>query len=263
MGKEFVRLTAIEIPFKRKSMQGISIRRHGYDRRPRLRRAAYYEEVEVDYRAKDPLLWALKKRISLRPDKIQCREVRKALPGCLRWARFVEAWKPGDFIFTSRQKVRSRVQRLLLEGHEKNFPDASVPLLYRSKDSRRQNIMVPDQQELILNNVVDVPLKYVREVLGGKWQVGSWLSHHSPLEPRSHRRRSPEGLDHRWLPPVVKSRLLGCLKGRVYAPAREGSLSPRGGLWGCTHAHRAAAPQSLPEETGGLQATGPGQEVEV
>ena len=80
------------------------------------RREPYYEEVEVDYRAKDPLLRALKKRIRLRPDKIQCREVQKVLPGCLGWGCFMEAWKPGDLILTSRQKVRSRVQRLLFNA---------------------------------------------------------------------------------------------------------------------------------------------------
>ena len=169
------------------------------------RRTAFYEKVEVDYRAKDPLLRALKKRIPLRPDKIQCREVRKALPGCLGWGRFVEAWKPGDLILTSRQKVHSWVQRLLFEGHEKNFPDTSVPLLYHPKDSRRQNIMVqipgpgmPDRQELVLNDIINVPFEVCprsprRQVGPG---LGSWLCHHSPLEPRSHRRRSPEDLDH-------------------------------------------------------------------
>ena len=92
----------------------------------------------------------------------------------------MEAWKPCDVILTSRQKVRDRAQRLLFERHEKYFPDTSVPLLYRPKDTRRQNIMVtipgplllddrPDQQELVLNDVVEVPLKYAREVLDGKW----------------------------------------------------------------------------------------------
>ena len=47
--------------------------------------ADYYEEVEEDYRAKDPLLKALKKRIRLRSDKIQCQEMRKALPVCIGW----------------------------------------------------------------------------------------------------------------------------------------------------------------------------------
>ena len=69
-----------------------------------------------------------------------------------------------------RLKVRDRAQKLLFERHEKYFPDTSIPLLYRPKDTRRQNIMVaipglllddrPDQQELVLNDVVEVPLKY-------------------------------------------------------------------------------------------------------
>ena len=52
-------------------------------------------------------------------------------------------------------------------------------LLYRPEDTRRKNIMVtipgpsqdgrPNQQQLVLNDVVEVPLKYAREVLGGKW----------------------------------------------------------------------------------------------
>ena len=140
----------------------------------------YCEEVKVDHRAKDPLLKALKKDIRLQPDQVQCRAMRKALPGCLGWERFVEAWKPCYLILTSRQKVRDRAQRLLFERYEKYFPDTSVPLLYRPKDTRRQNIMVtipgpslldgrPDQEELILNDVVQVGLKYAREVLDGKW----------------------------------------------------------------------------------------------
>ena len=47
--------------------------------------ANYYEEVEVDHRAKDPLLKALKKRIRLQPDKVQCQEMRKVLPCCVGW----------------------------------------------------------------------------------------------------------------------------------------------------------------------------------
>ena len=171
--------------------------------------ANYYEEVEVDHRAKDPLLKALKKAIRLQPDKTQCQEVRKALPGCLGWGRFLEAWKPCDLILTSRQKVRDRAQRLLFERHKKYFLDTSVPLLYRPKDTWRQNIMVtipgplldgrPDQQALVLNNVVGVPLKYAREVLDGKWgsdwALGYALTVHSSQ--RSHRRRPPKSLDYR------------------------------------------------------------------
>ena len=54
-----------------------------------------------------------------------------------------------------------------------------MPLLYRPEETRRQNIIItipgsspegrPNQQELVLTDVVDVPLKYAREVLGGIW----------------------------------------------------------------------------------------------
>ena len=35
----------------------------------------YYEEVEVDHCTKDPFLKDLKKRIRLKPDKVQCQEM--------------------------------------------------------------------------------------------------------------------------------------------------------------------------------------------
>ncbi|MEW8689012.1 MAG: hypothetical protein AB2556_24600 [Candidatus Thiodiazotropha sp.] len=70
------------------------------------RRADYYEEVLADHRAKEPAMKALKRDIRLQPDRVQCRAMRKALPTYLGWDRFMEAWKPGDLILTSRQKVR-------------------------------------------------------------------------------------------------------------------------------------------------------------
>ena len=104
--------------------------------------ANYYEEVDVDHRAKDPLLKALKKRIRLQPDKVQCQVIRKVLPSCLGWERFMEAWKPCDLILAARLKVRDRAQKLLFKLHEEYFPDTSVPLLYCPEDTKRQNIMV-------------------------------------------------------------------------------------------------------------------------
>ena len=62
------------------------------------------------------------------------------LPSCLGWHKFVEAWKPGDLILTSRQKVRDRAQMLLFQKHKESFPDTTVPLLYHPKDTRKQNI---------------------------------------------------------------------------------------------------------------------------
>ena len=69
-------------------------------------RADYYEEVEIDHRAKDPDLKALKKCIRLQLDKVQCQEMRKMLTGCRGWDRFVEAWNPGDLILASRESSR-------------------------------------------------------------------------------------------------------------------------------------------------------------
>ncbi|MEW8688561.1 MAG: AAA family ATPase, partial [Candidatus Thiodiazotropha sp.] len=169
------------------------------------RRADYYEEVLADHRAKEPALKALKRDIRLQPDRVHCRAMRKALPACLGWDRFMEAWKPRDLILTSRQKIRDRAQRLLFERHEKHFPDVPVLLLYRPKDTRRQNIMVtipgplvldgrPDQQELVLNDIVEVSLKYAREVLSGKWGSDGL---HSPLKPRSHHCRLSKSMDYR------------------------------------------------------------------
>ena len=101
----------------------------------------------------------------------------------------MEAWKPCDLILTSRQKVCDRAQRLLFECHEKNFPDTTVPLLYRPKDTRRQNIMVtipgplldgrPDGQEHVLNDVVEVTREVLDSKWGRDWALGYAITVHS------------------------------------------------------------------------------------
>ena len=102
-------------------------RRNALRLAPLQQPANYYEEVEVDHRAKGPLLKALKKRIRLQSDKVQCKEISKVLPGCLGRERFVEAWKPCDLILTSMLKVRDRAQKLLFERHKEYFPDTPCP----------------------------------------------------------------------------------------------------------------------------------------
>ena len=62
--------------------------------------------------------------------------------------------------------------------------------------------------------------------------LGSWLCHHSPLEPRSHHCRSAKGLDHRqWSNPaylaVSRVKHLSQLE-RVVCPLEEGSGEARG-----------------------------------
>ena len=73
-----------------------------------------------------------------------------------------------------------------------------MPLLYRPKVTQRQDIMVTIPgpllldgklvlRELVLNDVVEVPLKYAREVFGGKWgpdwALGYALTVHSSQGP--------------------------------------------------------------------------------
>ena len=147
--------------------------------------ASYYEEIEVDHRAKDPALKALKRSIRLQPDKVQCREMRKALPGCLGWDRFVEAWTPSDLILTSRQKVRNQAQGLLFRRHKDQFQDTLVPLLYHPKDSRKQNIQVSipgtdRREELVLNDIVDVSIEAAEAAIQtDDWRLGYALTVHS------------------------------------------------------------------------------------
>ena len=92
----------------------------------------------------------------------------------------MQAWHPRDLILVSRKAPRDRAQKLLFERHREVFPDEPVPLLYRPKDTRKQNVMVtipgplldngPGQEELVLNDVVEVPVRYAIEAVEeGKW----------------------------------------------------------------------------------------------
>ncbi|MEW8688884.1 MAG: hypothetical protein AB2556_23950 [Candidatus Thiodiazotropha sp.] len=235
-----------------------------------LREQAHYYE-EVDHKVKDPALKALKKRIRLQRDKVQCQEIRRALRGCLGRERFVEAWKPCDLILTSRLKVRDQAQKLLLERYDEYFPDSPVHLLYRPKDTRRQNIMVtipgslldgrPNQEELVLNDVVEVPLKYAREVLGGKWgsdwALGYAITVHSS---QGLTIADPQKV---WIIDDYLQWSNLAYLAVSSQPARAGGMPLGGGFQGCTHTHRAAGPQGYRKEACGLQATGPNQGAQV
>ena len=135
-------------------------------------KADYYDEVATDYGAEDRGLTELKKGIHLQPDRVQCWAMRKALPWCLGYDRFVEAWKLGNLILTSRQKVRNRAQEWLFRSHKDQYSVEPVPLLYHTRDTRKQNIMITilgpvvrewydvrleRREELVLNDIVEVP----------------------------------------------------------------------------------------------------------
>ena len=135
----------------------------------------YYEEITVDHRSRCEKLKALKCAIRLQPDRVQCKEMRKALPRCRGWTDFVDDWQPRDLILVTRKAPRDQAQKLLFEHHKEVFPDELVPLLYRPRDTRLQNVLVtipgPDmaKEELVLNDVVEVFVETAQEVLDGEW----------------------------------------------------------------------------------------------
>ena len=135
----------------------------------------YYKEITVDHRSRCDKLKALKRAIRLQPDRVQCKEMRKALPQCRGWTDFVDDWHPRDLILVTRKAPRDQAQKLLFEHHKEAFPDELVPLLYRLRDTRRQNVLVtilgPNaaKEELVLNDIVQVSVEIAREVLDDKW----------------------------------------------------------------------------------------------
>ena len=138
-------------------------------------RCDYYEETTVDHRSRCEKLSALKRAIRLQSNKIQCKEMRKALPRCRGWANFVDVWHPRDLLLVTRKAPRDRAQKLLFEHHKKSFPYEPVPIIYRPRDTRLQNILVPipgpdgAEEELVLNDVVTVSVETAQEVLDGEW----------------------------------------------------------------------------------------------
>ena len=139
----------------------------------------HYEEVTMDYRAKDLVLQELKRNMRLETDQKQCKLMRKALPECLGWERFVNRWKPEDLIVSTRKTQRNRAQKLLYEHHKQAFPDRPVPLLYHPRVTRKQNILVTipgieERQELVLNAIVEVSIEAAeRELARGITQIGA------------------------------------------------------------------------------------------
>ncbi len=225
----------------------------------------YYEEVLEDHRAKDQPLRDLKKAIRLQPDKIQCQQIRKALP-CLGWERFMERWRPSDLILTSRLKVREWAQQLLFEHHRVTYPDEPVPLLYRPEDTRRQNIMVTipgtnQKEELVLNDIVLVTIEAAEQAIKTPdWRLGYAMTVHLSQGLTIHNPQKVWIIDDylQWsnLAYLAVSRVqyLSQLE-RVACPPEEGS--------GVAQPQQLTEQQlrSHSEEAGGIQAPGQSQGV--
>ena len=71
--------------------------------------------------------------------------------------------------------------------HKEKFPNEPVPLCYRPKDTRKQNILenIPgqdEQREIVLNNIVEVDLSVVEDAIAATnspWRLGYASTIHS------------------------------------------------------------------------------------
>ncbi|KAK3768668.1 hypothetical protein RRG08_065962 [Elysia crispata] len=88
-------------------------------------RCDYYEEITVDHRSRWDKLKALKRAIRLQPDRVQCKEMRKALPQCRGWTDFVDFvddWQPRDLILVTRsERCGGGVRRDSTRGPQRKY----------------------------------------------------------------------------------------------------------------------------------------------
>ena len=82
-------------------------------------------------------------------------------------------------IVSNRKISRDILVRKLFYIHESKFPNEPVPLCYRPKDTRLQNVLVnipgKEQQKLVLNDIVEVNLSEVRNAINAPnspWRLG-------------------------------------------------------------------------------------------
>ena len=81
--------------------------------------------------------------------------------------------------------MRIRAEELLFQRHKDQFSDSPVSLLYRPKDTRRQNIQVTipgtnRREELVLNDIVDVSIEAAKAAIRTEdWRLGYAITVHS------------------------------------------------------------------------------------
>ena len=100
---------------------------------------------------------------------------------------FLEQWGPNDLILTSRQIVRDTAQKLLFQRHKERYQDIAVPLLYKPRDTRKQNVLVTipgsnHQETLVSNDIVNESIEVAEQVLTNQiddWCLGYVLTVHS------------------------------------------------------------------------------------
>ena len=151
----------------------------------------YYEEMTVDRRSLDNDLAKLKSNIRCTDNSNQGYHFRETIPGTTL-EDFVHQWKPTDMVVSSRKIIRDGISSQLFKIHQKKFPNELVPLCYRPKNTRLQNILVDipgskkngiqQQQQLVLNDIVFVNIHAVEDALNmdnSPWILGYAATIHS------------------------------------------------------------------------------------
>ncbi|CAG8687539.1 17281_t:CDS:2, partial [Cetraspora pellucida] len=155
--------------------------------------ADYYEEVLTDYHAKCPKLCELKKAMRRQNNRIQSKLFRGILPTIEKWERLEKEWTLSDRILSAHRLSRRIASQKCLELHRIKYPDLPVPLIYRSRDGRKQNCLVPipgssEKQELVKNDIVYLPLnmlpeKFIKDILSEEkildWNLGYAMTVHT------------------------------------------------------------------------------------
>ncbi|CAG8675940.1 979_t:CDS:10 [Cetraspora pellucida] len=126
--------------------------------------ADYYEEVLTDYHAKCPNYMNSKKLCTL-----------------------------SDHILSAHRLSRRIASQKCLELHHIKYSDLPIPLIYRPRDGRKQNCLVPipsssEKQELVKNDIVYLslnmlPEKFIKDILSEEkildWNLGYAMTVHT------------------------------------------------------------------------------------
>ncbi|CAG8820370.1 13847_t:CDS:1, partial [Racocetra fulgida] len=125
--------------------------------------ADYYEEVLTDYQAKCPKLHELKKGMRRKNNWVQSELFRGAIPVIKKWKYLEKKWSPSDQILSAHRLSRRLASQICLKLHYTKYSEIPIPLIYRPKDGRKQNCLVPipgssEKRELVKNNIIHLPL---------------------------------------------------------------------------------------------------------
>ncbi|RHZ52873.1 hypothetical protein Glove_456g40 [Diversispora epigaea] len=173
--------------------------------------ADYYEEVITDYQAKCPILYKLKK-------------IMRILSTIEKWEYLEKKWTPSDRILSAHRLSRRIVSQKCLELHRTKYPNTPIPLIYRSRDGRKQNCLVlilglSEKQELVKNNIVYLSLNilsetFIADILKEEkildWDLGYAMTVHTkgpPLPPEIVEARNKKTIEQS-LRPFISEKLV-------------------------------------------------------